>query len=41
MHAGEEFDYVISGQLKVNVNGHIDTLYPGDAIYYNSANPTE
>ena len=39
MHAGEEFDYVISGQLKVNVNGHIDTLYPGDAIYYNSSEP--
>jgi Acyl-coenzyme A synthetases/AMP-(fatty) acid ligases len=38
-HEGEEFDYVISGTLKVNIGGHEDLLYPGDAVYYNSSTP--
>ena len=38
-HDGEEFDYVITGTLKVNIGGHEDYLYPGDAVYYNSATP--
>lgn len=36
-HDGQEFDYVISGQLKVNLDGFIEVLNPGDSIYYNSA----
>ncbi|MDD4772983.1 MAG: AMP-binding protein [Eubacteriales bacterium] len=39
IHEGEEFDYVVSGVLKIEVAGHIDTLYPGDSIYYNSSEP--
>lgn len=38
-HDGQEMDYVLSGELKVNVNGHETVLYEGDSIYYNSANP--
>ncbi len=38
-HEGEEFDYILSGQLKISIDGHEDILNPGDAVYYNSANP--
>ena len=38
-HEGEEFDYILSGSLKVNIDGHEEILFPGDAIYYNSAKP--
>ena len=36
-HEGQEFDFVISGQLKCNLDGHIEVLGPGDSIYYNSS----
>jgi acetyl-CoA synthetase len=38
-HAGEEFNYVLNGQLKIEVAGNTDILNPGDAIYYNSSEP--
>ena len=38
-HDGEEFDYILSGSLKVSIDGKEEILYPGDAIYYNSSNP--
>ncbi len=38
-HAGEEFDYVVRGSLKVNINGNIEILNAGDSIYYNSSTP--
>ena len=38
-HSGQEFDYVLSGKLKVQVGGHIEELCAGDSIYYNSATP--
>lgn len=38
-HEGEEFDYVLTGTLKIDVDGNIYELNPGDSIYYNSANP--
>ncbi len=38
-HSGQEFDYVISGKLKVQVGEHIEELLPGDSIYYNSSTP--
>ena len=34
-HKGQEFDYVISGCLKVQVGDHIEYLNEGDSIYYN------
>ncbi|MCL2772486.1 MAG: XRE family transcriptional regulator [Oscillospiraceae bacterium] len=38
-HAGHEFDLVLSGSLKMCVNGHTETLNAGDSIYYNASNP--
>ena len=35
-HDGQEFDYVISGSLKVQMEGHTEILKEGDAIYYDS-----
>ena len=38
-HAGQEFDYVISGRLKVQVGDNIEYLSEGDSIFYNSSTP--
>ena len=38
-HSGQEFDYVISGKLKVRVGNHTEILEEGDSIYYNSSTP--
>ena len=35
-HEGQEYDYVLSGQLKVVVDGHTELHKPGDSIYYDS-----
>ena len=38
-HSGQEFDFVMSGRLKVQIGDHIEYLSEGDSIYYNSATP--
>ena len=38
-HSGQEFDLVLSGSLKVQIGNHIEILYEGDSIYYNSSTP--
>ncbi|MBR4163410.1 MAG: AMP-binding protein [Solobacterium sp.] len=38
-HAGQEFDFVISGRMKVQVGDNIEYLSEGDSIYYNSSTP--
>lgn len=38
-HKGQEFDYIISGHLKVQVGEHTEILGPGDSIYYHSNIP--
>ena len=38
-HSGQEFDYVISGKLKVRVGQHTEVLSAGDSIYYKSSTP--
>ncbi len=38
-HSGQEFDLVISGQLKVQVGDHTVVLDEGDSIYYDSSAP--
>ena len=38
-HEGQEYDYVLTGKLKVSIDGHEELLGPGDSIYYNSSNP--
>ncbi len=35
-HEGQEFDYILSGMLKVKIEDHEMILNPGDAIYYDS-----
>jgi quercetin dioxygenase-like cupin family protein len=35
-HQGEEFLFVLSGQLEVTVGGEVHRLGPGDAIYFDS-----
>lgn len=38
-HAGEEFDYILKGSLKVQIGEHVDYLYEGDSIFYDSLTP--
>ena len=38
-HSGQEFDFIMSGRLKVQVGNHIEYLSEGDSIYYNSSTP--
>ncbi len=35
-HVGQEMDYVLEGQLKVQVDNYTEILSPGDSIYYDS-----
>jgi transcriptional regulator with XRE-family HTH domain len=39
VHGGEEFLYVLDGEMEVIVGEHREVLYPGDAIYYDSSVP--
>ena len=38
-HEGQEFDYVLKGRLKVQLEDKIEYLGPGDSIQYNSSRP--
>ncbi len=38
-HAGQEFDLVLSGRLRVQVGTHTEELAEGDSIFYNSSTP--
>jgi transcriptional regulator with XRE-family HTH domain len=38
-HVGEEFIFVLKGQVKVTLLDHTDILNPGDSIYYDSTLP--
>ena len=38
-HSGQEFDFVMSGRLKVQVGENVEYLGEGDSIYYNSSTP--
>ncbi len=38
-HEGQELDYIIKGQLKVQIGDHIEYVSEGDTIYYDSAMP--
>lgn len=35
-HAGQEFDFILTGRLRFTYEGHIEELNPGDSVYYNS-----
>ena len=38
-HSGQEFDFILSGSLKVQIGDHTEILHEGDSIYYNSSVP--
>ena len=38
-HAGQEFDYVISGSMRIRVGDHTEVLNAGDSIFYKSSTP--
>ncbi|MBQ5746380.1 MAG: AMP-binding protein, partial [Clostridia bacterium] len=38
-HSGQEFDFIMKGQLKIQVGEHVEYLSEGDSIYYNSSTP--
>ncbi|MDD3919672.1 MAG: AMP-binding protein, partial [Eubacteriales bacterium] len=38
-HAGQEFDLVLKGTLKVQVGDHTEVLHEGDSIFYKSSTP--
>ncbi|MBQ7726074.1 MAG: AMP-binding protein, partial [Clostridia bacterium] len=38
-HSGQEFDFVMSGRLKVQIGDNVEYLSEGDSIYYNSSTP--
>ncbi|MBP3372115.1 MAG: AMP-binding protein [Clostridia bacterium] len=38
-HSGQEFDFVISGKLKVQIGQHFEVLEEGDSIFYDSSTP--
>lgn len=38
-HAGQEFDYILEGVMRIVVDGHEVILNPGDSIYYDSSLP--
>jgi transcriptional regulator with XRE-family HTH domain len=38
-HDGEEFIFVLEGEMEVILGGHKDVLHPGDSIYYDSTIP--
>jgi transcriptional regulator with XRE-family HTH domain len=39
VHEGEEFIFVLEGEMEVILGTHTDVLYPGDSIYYDSNIP--
>jgi len=38
-HVGEEFLFLLEGQLEMHFGGQVMTLNPGDAVYYESTEP--
>ena len=38
-HEGQEFDYILRGKLKVQIDDHVEVISEGDSIYYNSGTP--
>ena len=38
-HAGQEFDFVMSGKMKFQIGDNVEILSAGDSVYYNSSTP--
>jgi quercetin dioxygenase-like cupin family protein len=39
VHEGEEFLFVLEGEMEVTIGEHREILHPGDSIYYHSSIP--
>ena len=35
-HAGQEYDYVLEGDLEITIGEKVMTLHPGDSIYFDA-----
>ena len=35
-HEGQEFDYILEGRLEFRYGKHVETLNPGDSVFYDS-----
>ncbi len=38
-HEGQEFDYILSGVMRMIIGKHEVVLHPGDSVYYDSRTP--
>jgi quercetin dioxygenase-like cupin family protein len=38
-HSGHEFNLIISGRLRIIINGHTEILNEGDSVFYDALNP--
>lgn len=36
-HEGQEFDYILKGSLKVQLDDHVEVLSEGDSVFYDSS----
>lgn len=36
-HKGQEFNYILKGSLKIQLEGHVEVLGEGDSVFYDSA----
>ena len=39
MHSGQEFNYVVSGEVEITIGGKTASLHPGDSIMFDSRLP--
>ena len=39
VHSGQEFNYVLEGELELSVGGHVTRMRPGDSIMFDSLRP--
>jgi len=38
-HSGQEFDFVLSGQLRIQLGSKVEILNPGDSVYLDAGHP--
>ena len=38
-HKGQEYHYILQGELSVRINGYTVSLHPGDSLYFDSNQP--
>ena len=38
-HLGQEFNYILEGELEISIAGKVNVLYPGDSIMFDARRP--